>query len=366
MFLILSQNAVKFRWRIPRTEVSVVLYLSVFSLSPYSPRCPEKVGQLQLSTSSQRGSTKLSLFVVPGTLKWTKVKAIPESEWAKMSPKALRGKSGSQNKGRTVSRFGRPNKTWPGAHLLAFSDQRGRTSVPRNGHVGPPVAPVNSGVDHKSPGSLPPGLVINDKGKGKQKETGEPSPTMDELAARALAMELEDEDRDYQEYYGAGMENAAGSAISPTLPPLVRDPIDHKSVGVHVSGVTVKPVVVEDSLWGDPLEKINKKRRKEDDPPLCDVHGIVCSRGICKVYEKQHREYLKKYPKDPPEQGPQNWRDGKGGQNNLRGGTRGRGGTSRRGMLLRGSPLPNREFVARPSADGDSRYTHPPQVSRPI
>lgn len=238
-----------------------------------------------------------------------------------------------------------------------------RTAVPRNKNVGPPVTSVSSGVNHKSPGSLPPNLVTNDKGKGKQKETGEPSLSVDELVAHTVAMGLEEEeDKEYQEYYGAGMESAltAEIATSPTIPPFDHDPIDHTGVGVHASGVVINPVVVKDSLWGDPLENINKKRRKEDDVPLCEFHGRVCSRGICKVYEKQLREYQKKQ-KDSKE--PQKWRNGNGSQSNERGGTRGRGTMRGRVTLLRGSPLPGRDFGPRGPADGKWDYTYPPQVS---
>lgn len=259
--------------------------------------------------------------------------------------------------------MGAPKRTWPSAYLPTFSDQRGRTAVPRNRNVGPPVAPVDSGVNHKFPGSLPPGLVINDKGKGKQKETGEPSISVDELVAHTVAMELE-EDEEYQEYYGAGVENifpTAKNATSPTFPPLDRDPIDHTGVGVHVSGVVVKTVVVEDSLWGDPLENLNKKKKKDGDPPLCDYHGRICSKGICKVYEKQLREFQKK--KDLQES--RNSRNGDGGQNNERGGTRGRFATRPR-MLIRGGPLPGRDSGPRPPTDGDLRYTYTPRASRPI
>ena len=109
------------------------------------------------------------------------------------------------------------------------------------------------------------------------------------------ATELDSDEED-QEYYGAGLENdlsLIGITTSPALPPPDHDPIDHNDVGVHVSGVTVKPVAVEDSLWGDPLENMNKKLKKEDDVPLCECHGKVCSRGICRVYEKQLREHRK-------------------------------------------------------------------------
>lgn len=255
---------------------------------------------------------------------------------------------------------------WTSAYLLAFSGQRGRAAAPRNSQVGPPVVPVNSGVNVKSPGSLPPNLVTNDKGKGKQKESGEPSISVDELVAHTIAMNLEDEeDKDYQEYYGAGMESALdsiGTVTSPTFPSLDHDLIDHTGVGVHVSGVTVKPVVVEDSLWGDPLENINKKQKKDDGVPLCEFHGKVCSKGICKVYEKQLREYNKKQ-KDLQ---PRDRRKENDGQNNGGGGTRDRGALRGSRMLLRGGPPPGRDSGPRPSTDGNSRYTYRLQVSRPI
>jgi hypothetical protein len=201
--------------------------------------------------------------------------------------------------------------------------------------------------------------VINDKGKGKQRETGEPSSSVDELIARTIAMGLEEDEED-QEYYGAGLENPVGAATSPTLLPPDFDPIDHNGVGVHAIGVTANPVVVEDSLWGDPLENINKKKRKEDEVPLCDYHGKICSKGICKVYDKQLREYQKKQKekekdKEKDKQEPRNWRDGG------RGGARGR--TRGGGMPLRG---PERKFEPRPSTDGDLHYPYFPPVSRLI
>ena len=226
--------------------------------------------------------------------------------------------------------------------------------------MGRPVAPVNSGVNLKSPGTLPPGLATSDKGKGKQKETDEQSNDVDELMARTLEMELngDDEDPGYQEYYGAGMGNilaSAGIATSSTVLPPDFDPIDRNGVGVYASGVTPKPVVVENSLWGDPLENMkNKKPKKEGDVPLCDVHGKICSRGICKVYEKQRREHEKKQKELQKEsQGP-NWRNGDGAQNNGRSGTRGRGPGPRRGsLLLRGSAEPGKDFGPRSPTDGD-------------
>ena len=40
--------------------------------------------------------TNLALILVPGTLQWTKVKALPESAWAKQLPRSVKGKAGSQ------------------------------------------------------------------------------------------------------------------------------------------------------------------------------------------------------------------------------------------------------------------------------
>ena len=161
---------------------------------------------------------------------------------------------------------------------------------------------------------------------------------MDELIARTVAMDLENEE-DHDEYYGAGLENvlaSAGIVPSPALQLPEHDPIDHTGVGVHVSGVSIKPIVVEDSLWGDPVE--DKKPKKKDDAPLCELHGKVCSKGICKIYEKQLREHRKKV-KD--EQESQNKRNGAGGPNNWRSGRGGRGrGTS-------GTPLRGRGGVQR-------------------
>ena len=146
-------------------------------------------------------------------------------------------------------------------------------------------------------------------------------------------MDLEGEEYDDQEYYGASLENglaSAGIVTLPALPPPDHDPIDHTGVGVHVSGVITKPHIVEDSLWGDPLEERNKnKNKKKNDVEdlLCDYHGKVCSRGICKVYEKQLREQQKK-SKDSKESqdrrgdGPNRGRGGRGGRGAVRG-TRG-------------------------------------------
>jgi len=239
--------------------------------------------------------------------------------------------------------------------LLSFLDQRGRAAAPRNNNVGPPVPPNQSGVDHKSPGTLPPNLVINGKGKGKEKATNTQSVEVDELVAHTVAMELEDEEEDDQEYYGAGLENvlaSAGIATSPALPPPDRDPIDHAGVGVHVSGVSVKPIIVEDSLWGDtPGENKNKKNKdKKEEILLCDYHGKVCSRGICKVYEKQLREQKKL----KESQEPKTWRSGTGGPNNGRGGRGGRGVVhGKRGVLLRGTGGPGRDSGPRSPRDGD-------------
>ncbi|KAF9650344.1 hypothetical protein BDM02DRAFT_1459447 [Thelephora ganbajun] len=152
-------------------------------------------------------------------------------------------------------------------------------------------------------------------------------------------MDLDGEEEEDQEYYGAGMENvlaSAGIITSPTLPPPDHGPIDHTGVGVHVSGVSTTPTVVEDSLWGDPLEEMNKRQKKKDEEEvlLCNFHGKVCSRGICKVYEKQLREQRKKLKET---QEPQNWRNGTNGPDSGRGGRGGRGGArGTRGILLRG------------------------------
>lgn len=204
--------------------------------------------------------------------------------------------------------------------------------------------PINNGASHKPPGSLPPGLFTKDKGKGKQKETDEPSTAGDGLLAQTIGMELgwEDEDPEYQEYYGAGLVDvlaSGGISTSPTLPVPYQDPIDHSSIGVYVDGVTANETVVEDSLWGDPLEDINKKLKKEKKAPLCDNHGRVCSKGICKIYEKQLREIREEEKKEEKKKKElkesQTWRGGNGGQRNGRGGERGRERGGR--PLLRGS-----------------------------
>lgn len=241
--------------------------------------------------------------------------------------------------------------------MLAFSDQRGRTAAPRNNGVGPAVPPKQSGVNHKSPATLPPNLVTNGKGKGKEKEKDKPFVDMDELVAHTIAMDLRDEEED-QEYYGAGLENVlatAGIVASPAIPTADHAPIDHSGVGVHVSGVSVKPIVVEDSLWGDPVED-KKKENKKEPVLLCDLHGKVCSRGICKVYNKQYREQQKKL-KD--EKGPQDWRNGAGSPNDGRG-ERGRGAVrgTRGGTLPRGRGGPGRESGPRSPNHGDFCHVH--------
>lgn len=243
------------------------------------------------------------------------------------------------------------------ANLFPFPDQRGRTAAPRNNNVGPPVLPNSSGVNHKFPGTLPPNLVINGKGKGKGKETVKPSLDVDELVAHTVAMDLEDEEDD-QEYYGAGLENvlaSAGIAPSPALPTPDYDPIDHTGVGVHVSGVSAADIVVEDSLWGDPLEDRKKKNKskngKDEEVLLCTYHGKVCSRGICKVYEKQLREQKKL----KESQEPRDWRSGTGGRNNGRGGRGVARGT--RGMLLRGRGGFGKDPGPRSPRDGNSCHT---------
>jgi len=180
---------------------------------------------------------------------------------------------------------------------------------------------------------------------------------MDELVAHTVAMDLEDEEED-QEYYGAGLENvlaSAGIVTSPALHLPDHDPIDHTGVGVHVSGVSIKDVVVEDSLWGDPMEDKNKPK-KDGGELLCEYHGKVCSRGICKVYEKQLREQQKK---SREEQGPQDRRSGTGGPNHERWGRGGRGvvhGT--RGTLLRGRGAFGRNPGPRSPSDGDFSRTY--------
>jgi len=322
-------------------------------------------------------------------------------------------------------------------HLFPFLDQRGRTAAPRNNNVGPPVLPNHSGVSHKSPGTLPPNLVTNGKGKGKEKKTATLPLEEDELLAYTIAMSLNGEEgEDDQEYYGAGQEfnvlASAGTASSATLPPhnLVTngqekgkeritvmlpleedellahtvamglegeegeddygaglgldffapegtassatlpppdlgDLIDHTGFGVYVDGVSAKPVVVEDSLWGDPLEERNKNKNKSKDNKeedlLCDYHGKVCSRGICKVYEKQLREQRKL--REAKES--QNWRGGNGGPNNGRGGRGGRGVTrGTRGTILRGRGGPGRDFGPRSPRDGEFHHTDFFLVSR--
>jgi len=38
----------------------------------------------------------LTPFTVPGTMEWTKIKALPEGAWAKTPTKAIKGKAGPQ------------------------------------------------------------------------------------------------------------------------------------------------------------------------------------------------------------------------------------------------------------------------------
>ena len=179
---------------------------------------------------------------------------------------------------------------------------------------------------------------------------------MDELVARSMAMDLENEED--HEYYGAGLENvlaSAGVATSQAPPLPEHDPIDHTGVGVHVSGVSIQPIVVEDSLWGEPVED---KKKKKDDVLLCELHGKVCSRGICKVYEKQLREQRKKAKEEQDSQkDSQNWRNGTSGPNNGRGGRGGRGAV--RGT--RGAPLRGRGGFGKdsgPRSPGNGEFCH--------
>ena len=51
--------------------------------------------------------------------------------------------------------------------------------------------PNQSGVDNKFPATLPPNLIINGNGKGKERERNTPSTNMDELVAHTIAMDLE-------------------------------------------------------------------------------------------------------------------------------------------------------------------------------
>ena len=241
---------------------------------------------------------------------------------------------------------------------LSFSDQPGRTATPRNNSVGPAVPPNHSGVNRKSPGTLPPNLV-NGKGKGKEKATGGPSLDVGELVAHTIAMGLEgEEEEDEPEYCGAGLKIVLPT--SPTLPPPDHDLVNHTGIGVHVSGVSAKSIVVEDSLWGDPLEERNKskdkdkdKKKKADEVLLCTYHGKVCSRGICKVYEKQLREQKEQQKqrelKEPKES--QSWRPDNG-----RGGGAGRGTG---GFLLRRRGGFGKDSGPRFPRDGNLRHTVP-------
>jgi len=75
---------------------SAALYPSTFSPFRYFQRCQEKVSRISPYVVPNAFDHKLTLFVVPGTLAWTKVKAFPETTWAKQPPKAVKGKAGSQ------------------------------------------------------------------------------------------------------------------------------------------------------------------------------------------------------------------------------------------------------------------------------
>ena len=182
--------------------------------------------------------------------------------------------------------------------------------------------------------------------------------------AHTVAMGLEGEEGD-QEYYGAGLENvlsSAGIVSSPAIPLPDHDPIDHTGVGVHVSGVFTKPIVVEDSLWGDPLED---KKKKNGDVLLCDLHGKVCSKGICKVYEKQLREHQKK---SKEEKEAQNRRNVTGGPNDGRDARGGRGaGRETRGAPPRGRGGVWKDSGPRPATDGEfgrEFFSREPRLNR--
>jgi len=202
----------------------------------------------------------------------------------------------------------------------------------------------------------------------------------DEQIAYAVSMGLEGEEgEDDQEYHGAGLlfnvlpSEGTTSSAAPPPPDAYLDEdlidhtgvgvyvdglIDHTGVGVYVDGVTPNSaVVVKDSLWGDPLEERNKKNKSKNEKEeelLCNYHGKVCSRGICKVYEKQLREQRKS--KEAKES--QNWRGGKGGPNNGRGERGGRGvARGTRDIPIRGNGGPERDFGPRSPRDGEFRHT---------
>lgn len=250
--------------------------------------------------------------------------------------------------------------------------------TPRNNTVGPAVPPNHSGVNHKSPGTLPPNLVANGKGKGKEKAADAPSLDVDELMARTIAMDLGGEEgEDDPDYYGAGLEDvlsSAGIATSSALPPPDLDPIDHTGVGVHVTGVSAKVIVVENSLWGKPPEDGNKsedkdkgedkdkdkekgkekekekdKKKKDEKVLLCNYHGKVCSKGICEVYGKQVREQ-KEQQRQKELQEAKNRRDG---PNNGKGGRGDRGPPRPGSFLLRGRGRFGRDSGPRFPRDGD-------------
>ncbi|OBZ69737.1 hypothetical protein A0H81_10136 [Grifola frondosa] len=76
------------------------------------------------------------------------------------------------------------------------------------------------------------------------------------------------------------------------------------------------PVVVQNSLW-DSIEEPTKEPEE-----LCQVHGVVCGKGICKQYAQQLRQKAAE-KKTKTRSDASDWRKGKG---NGRGRGRGRGG----------------------------------------
>ena len=63
---------------------------------PILPEMPRESQSGPVLSISSCHSPKLTLSLVPGTLQWTKVKALPESAWAKQLPRSVKGKAGPQ------------------------------------------------------------------------------------------------------------------------------------------------------------------------------------------------------------------------------------------------------------------------------
>jgi hypothetical protein len=79
--------------------------------------------------------------------------------------------------------------------------------------------------------------------------------------------------------------------------------------GVQINQPSISSSVIVDSLWDEPLPEVEEKAL------LCNVHGLVCSKGICSVYSAQLKE-AERQKKGPPGK----WKGkGKGGMQFNRG-----------------------------------------------